>query len=209
MPSILSLLLSLIKPMYDFLLQTIPIRTSPRLQVGQFHLQPSLSLQADEASVWHWSSLGWTIKGHIQCRWVQNSLQRWGISESKENKSYVTISYKNLFETTCLGNSLCPDYCHCQRLRFSQSKAIPWWNERTTQSFHKELIQKPRFSVSKISRAIPTYTVRRNVLPLSNEVSGGAVVHTPGGSDEIPNKLRQEIMVHWKSCCKLYIVVLL
>jgi len=51
MPSTLSVLLSLIKPLYDCCLETIPIMTSPRLQTGRFEFQLSLSLQTDEESV--------------------------------------------------------------------------------------------------------------------------------------------------------------
>lgn len=45
MLSILSVLLSLIKPFYDFYVQTTPVITSPGLQIGQFNSQPSVCKQ--------------------------------------------------------------------------------------------------------------------------------------------------------------------
>lgn len=119
MPSILSILLSLIKPIYDFYLHYYKSRSPDGLV--QF---PALtfSLQTDEESVWlwHWSLLGWTVKGHSQCKCLQNRLQTWGMSESKENKKFKIISHKiyMIQPALVIASCLCPDYHHCQGLHF-------------------------------------------------------------------------------------------
>lgn len=81
---------------------------------------------------------------------------------------------------------------------FSHSCAIHRWSKRTTQSFHKELIWKCQFSVSKTQDLSQCTLWGGMPWPVSGKKSGKVVVYRPDGWDEISNNFRQEIVMRFK-----------